>query len=59
VKILLSIKNTEGVAWGERFDAFGNKWWLVEILSKTEFRENFHQIGWMNVIDLEIIVDKN
>jgi hypothetical protein len=52
-------KNTEGLAWGERFDAFGNKWWLVEILSKTEFRENFHQIGWMNAIDLEIIVDKN
>jgi hypothetical protein len=52
-------QNTEGVAWGERFDAFGNKWWLVEILSKTEFRENFYQIGWMNAIDLEINVDKN
>jgi hypothetical protein len=31
----------------------------VEIVSKNEFRENFYQIGWMDVIDLEIIVDKN
>jgi hypothetical protein len=52
-------QNTEGVAWGERFDAFGNKWWLVEILSKNDFVENFYQIGWINAIDLEIIVDKN
>jgi hypothetical protein len=51
-------KNTEGVAWGERFDAFGNKWWLVEILSNNEFRENFYQVGWINALDLEIIVDK-
>ncbi len=53
------LKNTEGVAWGERFDAFGNKWWLVEIFSNNEFRENFYQIGWMNALDLEVSVNKN
>jgi hypothetical protein len=55
---MISYLNTEGclkinkkskilreVAWGERFDAFGNKWWLIEMSANNEFRENFHQIG--------------
>jgi hypothetical protein len=48
-------QHTKALVWGESDDIYGNKWWLVEILSveKTEYRG--YMVGWMKATDVEII----
>ena len=46
-------KHTHGLAWGESFDVYGQKWWLVEILSIEYPQYHGYMVGWVKAIDVE------
>jgi hypothetical protein len=48
-------KHSKALAWGESHDIYGQKWWLIEILSIEDPQYCGYRIGWMKATDTEVI----